>query len=105
MSLSRVMFGSPSYFRHADRDLAARPVGELDSGIGDVGSVDEGHEPRHLLRVFDDALPLTRVALDVASDRLFELRGQAEGVVADDIPQVVQSALEALHPRRGALQP
>ena len=51
-------------------------------GIGGVGGVDEGHEPRQLLRVVEHARPLVGVAVDVAGHRRLELGGQPERVVA-----------------------
>src|ERR1700730_19244712 len=101
MSLRRVMFGLPPYLWHADvccaprvpdRNLAARSFGELDGGIGDVGGVDERDEPRQLVGILEHALPLARIAFDVTGDRLLELLGQAQRVVAHDIAQVVKAA-------------
>src|ERR1700687_4838103 len=93
MSLRRVMFGLLPYLRHADGNLAARSFGELDGGIGDFGGVDERDEPRQLVGILEHALPLARIAFDVTGDRLLELLGQAQRVVAHDIAQVVKAAL------------
>src|ERR1700730_5803007 len=107
MSLRRDMFGLPPYLRHADGNLAARSFGEGHRGIGDFGVFYERAEPRQLVGILAHALPLARIAFDVTGDRLLELLGQAQRVVAHDIAQVVKAApvwlAEALHPWRGAL--
>ena len=82
------------HLRQSDGNFAARPLRELDGGVGDVGRVDKRYEPGELLRILEDALPLARITLDVAGDGRLEFVGEAKGVVADDIAQMVQSTLE-----------
>ena len=105
------MFAERAAVEHAkllQRHELARPVGrtalpaladELDARLRLVG-VDELPEPAAFLRIADDGRPFALVRVDQVLHHRFELGGDAELVVDDDVADVVDAAFELLAARR-----
>src|SRR5882724_460165 len=84
-------------------DLAA--LGDEDDARIRRVAVHEVPEALEDFRRLDRLLPLAFVALDVPLHVGLELRPDAEGILADDLANVVDAAFQVLEPHAGALQP
>jgi hypothetical protein len=74
------------------------------SGRG-AGCIDERDETSQLVLVVENRGPFVAVSRDVPGHGRFQVVGYPKNVLAEDVLQLFEAAVERLLPRRGALQP